>query len=81
MRTTIDSGGRVVIPKAIRDASGLTAGADVDVQLRDGIIEIAPAPVEMRLVTTGTGVVIQAEQEIPVLSGADVREVLEQTRR
>jgi AbrB family looped-hinge helix DNA binding protein len=33
MRTTIDKAGRVVIPKPIRDALGLTAGAEVDIEI------------------------------------------------
>ena len=33
MRTTIDSGGRIVIPKAIRDALSLRADSEVDVAL------------------------------------------------
>lgn len=31
MRTTIDGLGRVVIPKAFRDALGLTAGSEIDI--------------------------------------------------
>ncbi|HVV35289.1 MAG TPA: AbrB/MazE/SpoVT family DNA-binding domain-containing protein [Acidimicrobiales bacterium] len=36
MRTTIDSAGRVVIPKPIRDALGLVGGTEVDIVL-DGV--------------------------------------------
>jgi AbrB family looped-hinge helix DNA binding protein len=36
MRTTIDKAGRVVIPKPIREALGLAAGTEVDIQI-DGV--------------------------------------------
>lgn len=42
MSATIDSAGRIVIPKALRDRAGLTAGTRVDFRFHDGAIEIAP---------------------------------------
>ncbi len=33
MITTIDSAGRVVIPKAIREQAGLQVGAEIEIQL------------------------------------------------
>jgi AbrB family looped-hinge helix DNA binding protein len=53
MRTTIDSAGRVVVPKAVRDAMGLTAGREIDVVFTDGRIEIELAPAEVRVVDEG----------------------------
>lgn len=32
MRTTIDGAGRVVVPKPVRDAAGLVAGSEVDIE-------------------------------------------------
>lgn len=42
MRTTIDSAGRVVIPKALRDEAGLCPGTEIEIQLRNGHLEIEP---------------------------------------
>lgn len=81
MRTTIDSAGRVVIPKAVREAAGLEAGAEVEVEFRDGRIELEPATVPMRLVKRTQGATIEAEADMPALTSADVRNVLERVRR
>lgn len=81
MRTTIDRAGRVVIPKAVRDEAGLEAGAEVEVEFRDGRIEIEPASVPMRLVKRAHKAIVEAESVMPVLSAEDVRDVLERTRR
>jgi AbrB family looped-hinge helix DNA binding protein len=81
MRTTIDGAGRVVIPKAIRDEARLEAGAEIDVEFRDGRIEIVPAGVPMRLAGRGSATVVEAEGDVPVLTAEDVRDVLERTRR
>ena len=81
MRTTIDSAGRVVIPKAVREAAGLEAGAEVEVEFRDGRIELEPATVPMRLVKRTRGATIEAEADMPALTSADVRNVLEHVRR
>lgn len=81
MRTTIDRAGRVVIPKAVRDQAGLEAGAEVEVEFRDGRIELEPATVPMRLVKRARRATIEAAAEMPTLTSADVRTVLEHVRR
>lgn len=81
MRTTIDRAGRVVIPKAVREQAGLEAGVEIEVQFRDGRIELEPATVPMRLVRRGNHAAIEAESEMPTLTSADVRTVLEHVRR
>jgi AbrB family looped-hinge helix DNA binding protein len=81
MRTTIDTAGRVVIPKVVREAAGLTAGSELDVEFRDGRTELEPAPVPMRLVRRGSARVVEADGELPPLSVEDVRDVLERVRR
>jgi AbrB family looped-hinge helix DNA binding protein len=81
MRTAIDSAGRVVIPKVLRDALGLTAGQPLEIAERDGRLEIAPALTPMRLVDRGDGVVAVADVDIPPLTADLVRQTLERTRR
>jgi AbrB family looped-hinge helix DNA binding protein len=81
MRTTTDAAGRVVIPKALRDALGLAPGQPLDIIARDGRLEIVPAPTPMRLVEEGEGVVAVADSELPPLTAELVRDTLEQVRR
>lgn len=81
MRATIDAGGRVVVPKAVRERLGLTPGAEVELVERDSSLEITPVPTEMRLVEEGGAVVADAEREMPALTAEVVRGVVEQTRR
>ena len=52
MKTAIDSAGRLVIPKPIRDAAGLKAG--VEVEYRDGKVEIEPSRSQINLVRKGS---------------------------
>jgi AbrB family looped-hinge helix DNA binding protein len=81
MRTAIDGAGRVVVPKALRDALRLTAGQSLEIAERDGRLEIVPAPTPMRLADERDGVATVADVEMPVLTAAMVRETLVRTRR
>jgi AbrB family looped-hinge helix DNA binding protein len=81
MRTTIDAAGRLVVPKAVRDAMGLEPGRAVDVVYTDGRIEIEVAPA-LTHVEVGEGLPrIVADEELPPLTDRDVRDTVEATRR
>ncbi|HEV7188713.1 MAG TPA: AbrB/MazE/SpoVT family DNA-binding domain-containing protein [Blastococcus sp.] len=43
METTIDSLGRIVVPKALRDALGLTPGMKVDLSRYGSGLQLVPA--------------------------------------
>lgn len=81
MQTTIDSTGRVVVPKRLREALGLQAGTRLDVSERDGAIILEPESVPMRLVGQGKRVAVEPEQPLPALTAAEVRAILESGRR
>ena len=53
----MDSAGRLVIPKKIREEAGLKPGAVLDVSCRDGQIEIQPATMRLRFLRRGRFVV------------------------
>lgn len=81
MRTTLDSAGRLVVPKALRQALGLRAGQALEIRAGDGRLEIEPAPTPMRLQRRGKGVVAVPQEDLPPLSAELVRETLERVRR
>ena len=81
MRTTIDKAGRVVVPKAMRDALGLRGGAEIEIALVDGHIEIEPVASHIRLERKDGRLVAVSDREMPVLTAEMVRDVLEQIRR
>jgi AbrB family looped-hinge helix DNA binding protein len=85
MRTSIDSAGRLVVPKALRDAVGLTPGQALEITAHDGRLEIEPVPAPVTLIERD-GLLVAAPEngstdEPSVLRADDVRAVLEQTRR
>ena len=81
MRTTIDAAGRVVVPKAIRDAMGLGAGQEVDIVFTDGRIEIEIAPLKVHIEKRGRIPMIVPDEEVPELTEDIVRETLDAIRR
>lgn len=50
MQTTIDSVGRLVVPKPLRDALGLTSGSSVDISRYGAGLHLVPAGRTARLV-------------------------------
>jgi AbrB family looped-hinge helix DNA binding protein len=81
MKTTIDSAGRLVIPKEIRREAGIEPGMPLEVTLREGHIEIVPAPQRVRLVKKGRMLVAEPETDVPVLDAGTVDQTLKQLRQ
>ncbi len=78
METTIDSLGRVVIPKALRDALGLTPGATIDISRYGPGLQLTPAGRTARLVEEDGRLV--ADSTTPV-TDEDVFGLLDASRR
>lgn len=49
MEATIDSGGRVLLPKSLRDALGLVPGSTVDISAYGATVQITPGGRTARL--------------------------------
>ncbi len=81
MRTTIDRAGRIVVPKPLRDELGVVPGQVLELEVRDGRLEVEVAPVEMRLEKGTRGPVAVPSEQLPALSTELVRETLERVRR
>jgi AbrB family looped-hinge helix DNA binding protein len=80
MRTTIDKAGRVVIPAAIRDRAGLSAGAELDVTLDEfgvRLERVAPGP---RLVKVGRRTVARPTTPSSTRATLDIAALIEEER-
>lgn len=79
MRTTIDGAGRIVIPKRLRDRLALSGGEELEIEERDGRLEIHRPADASPLVVTPSGLLT-----MPTGPGHDpdeVRALLEHSRR
>jgi AbrB family looped-hinge helix DNA binding protein len=81
MKATIDAAGRIVIPKALRQALGLKPGQPLEIRAGDGRLEIEIASTPMRLQKRGRGIVAVPDTDLPALTAEHVRDTLERVRR
>ena len=79
-KTTIDSSGRLVVPKAIRQEAGFLPGMDLQVSCRDGRVELEPAPRKVRIVKKGKVFVALPEDPSEPLTAEVVRRTQEAVR-
>ncbi len=81
MKTTIDAAGRVVIPQRFRARLGLDGGAEVEIDERDGVVEIRPTTQQVRVVEDADGrLLFHAPEGTPPLTDDEVRQLVEETR-
>jgi len=77
MVTTMDKAGRLVIPSEIRREAALEPGTPLEVRWRDGVLEIEPQPLSVRIVRKGRLLVAKPARKVPPLRATTV----ERTRR
>lgn len=81
MRVTIDSVGRLVIPKALRVALGITAGTPLEL-IPDGAgLRIEPVGRVQRVVETSDGLPILAKVADSALTDEDIRRLRDDMQR
>jgi AbrB family looped-hinge helix DNA binding protein len=80
MKTTIDAAGRVVVPKALRQAVGLRPGSEVEMRVSDGRIEMEPAPLEVRRERRGGLLVAVPSAPVPPMEVSAVDETVASLR-
>jgi AbrB family looped-hinge helix DNA binding protein len=79
MKNTIDAAGRVVIPKPIREAAGLTPGSPLKIEYRDGRVEIERKSLKVRLVRKGA-VLVASIPGAPKVSVEQTQEWIRKSR-
>jgi AbrB family looped-hinge helix DNA binding protein len=64
VKTSIDAAGRVVVPKALRDALGLAPGSTLDISRYGAGLQLVPAGRTARLVDEAGALVATGDAEI-----------------
>jgi AbrB family looped-hinge helix DNA binding protein len=81
MIATIDSAGRLVVPKRLREELGFRPGQELELTAVDGHLEVDHPATSMRLEWHGSRLVAVADSKMPTLTSELVRETLERVRR
>jgi AbrB family looped-hinge helix DNA binding protein len=81
MIATIDSAGRIVVPKRLREELGFKPGQQLELSAVDGRLEIEHPITPMRLERRGGRLVAVTDRPMPTLTQELVRETLDQVRR
>ncbi|MDX6683754.1 MAG: hypothetical protein QOG94_3793 [Solirubrobacteraceae bacterium] len=80
MRVAMDAVGRLVVPKRLRETLGVSGPTELEVVVRDGVIELTVADVHARVEERDGVPVIVGESAAPI-DVDDVRAAVERTRR
>jgi bifunctional DNA-binding transcriptional regulator/antitoxin component of YhaV-PrlF toxin-antitoxin module len=81
MKVGIDSVGRLVIPKALRQELGITGPTELEIGARDGVIELSVADTPARVETVRGNPVIVTDRPTGALTVDDVRAAIDRVRR
>lgn len=81
MRIAIDSVGRLVVPKPLRDQLGITGPTELEIEARDGMIELAVADIPARVEDRPDGAVIATDVPMSPLTIDEVRAAIDRIRR
>ncbi|NLE98561.1 MAG: AbrB/MazE/SpoVT family DNA-binding domain-containing protein [Propionibacterium sp.] len=79
MEATIDSAGRILLPKSLRDAFGLTPGSKVDVSAYGDAVQITPGGRTARLERAEDGRLVAVSDT--VVSDDDLFPLIDSGRR
>lgn len=80
IQTTIDSAGRLVLPKTVRDEAGILPGMTLKITVQDGRVEIEPVPHEVRIVQRGPLRIAVPVEDGPSLTAETVERVRREIR-
>jgi AbrB family looped-hinge helix DNA binding protein len=78
MHVTIDSAGRVVVPKQFRDELGLSPELPLEIEVVDGHLELSASHEPARIVEGPNGPVVAATGT--PITGEEIRRTLEAVR-
>lgn len=78
MKVSIDSAGRVVLPKRLRDELGISPEQPLEIEVVEGHLELSPPHQAARVVEGPNGPIVAAT-DTPI-SDEEVRRVLEAAR-
>ncbi len=76
----MDSAGRLVLPKAIRERAGLASGVPIEVRVVDGRVELEPACARVSVERRGGFWVASPAAAVPLLTQADVEATIDALR-
>jgi AbrB family looped-hinge helix DNA binding protein len=77
----MDSAGRLVIPKEIRQQAQIRPGMPLEIRLREGRIEIESTPLDITIRRRGRLAIAVPKEAVPPLTSETVEETRSRLRR